>query len=603
MTSETPYEEIPNSSEDTPTVPFRYRLKSLTFKNGSVLELDNLTVIVGANNAGKSRILKDVSSLIGSKPPRTVLVESVDAAYPNNFAEFQTAYGVRLIGQPLDRQLTGLSHDLCTPFDRNLNASVKIDELVLPRNFHAAFGELLAVFLATDVRLSLVSYFAESPMHQNQRVSRLMKLLYEARPTVEAELRETIKNAGFKLEINLDRTTFNRVGFRVRNLSDSPSTKLPEGRDEFDQLASLDEQGDGIRSFVALVAAIVTIVRPVWLIDEPEAFLHPPQAIRIGEFIASKASPNRQIIVATHSADVLRGILGVSPKASIVRVTRDENQSGVTRLDPNVLKELLENPVLGSARVLDGLFYSGVIVTEADADCRFYNCALQKLRRQDHLHFVNANGKGGVFGITSLYKKVGVRCLAIVDFDVLNDVESLRAQLEAVQMPESHLSRVLELRTVIGKGVGEVAVSKRFEMAFATLGPLIEKMRLCIGDRVENDKEIEEEKSRLVDQLNRRCAELKKEAKPWQALKENGRSGLAPDSQVAFDELNSTCRSYGLFINPYGELESTMVDCGLRHSHDREWFTNAMKNLSVQSVDDSRAPWEFIKAIDKYFAT
>ncbi|MGZ3471666.1 MAG: AAA family ATPase [Isosphaeraceae bacterium] len=57
----------------------------------------------------------------------------------------------------------------------------------------------------------------------------------------------------------------------------------------------LDEQGDGIRSFVGIVVALLILNRGLFLIDEPEAFLHPPQAYRIGAFIAEQSSLSRQL--------------------------------------------------------------------------------------------------------------------------------------------------------------------------------------------------------------------------------------------------------------------------------------------------------------------
>jgi hypothetical protein len=65
-------------------------------------------------------------------------------------------------------------------------------------------------------------------------------------------------------------------------------------------LPQLNNEGDSIRSFVGAALAALVGTHPVMLIDEPEAFLHPPQARRLGSILAESATASsRQIILAT----------------------------------------------------------------------------------------------------------------------------------------------------------------------------------------------------------------------------------------------------------------------------------------------------------------
>jgi hypothetical protein len=48
----------------------------------------------------------------------------------------------------------------------------------------------------------------------------------------------------------------------------------------------LHQSGDGIRSFAGTLVAATCGAHPLLLIDEPEAFLHPPQARRLSRAIA-----------------------------------------------------------------------------------------------------------------------------------------------------------------------------------------------------------------------------------------------------------------------------------------------------------------------------
>ena len=53
------------------------------------------------------------------------------------------------------------------------------------------------------------------------------------------------------------------------------------------QATTLDSQGDGMRSFATvLLYVLVADNHSIQFLDEPEAFLHPPQARLVGELIA-----------------------------------------------------------------------------------------------------------------------------------------------------------------------------------------------------------------------------------------------------------------------------------------------------------------------------
>src|ERR1019366_8066393 len=107
---------------------------------------------------------------------------------------------------------------------------------------------------------------------------------------------------------------------------------------ELDQVPRLETLGDGVRSFVATVIAAHTGPQPVLLIDEPEAFLHPPQAVPPAQILPRLITERRrQAIIATHSADFIRGALSGSPQVSICRLERTGNVNTASRLDPGQL--------------------------------------------------------------------------------------------------------------------------------------------------------------------------------------------------------------------------------------------------------------------------
>lgn len=133
------------------------------------------------------------------------------------------------------------------------------------------------------------------------------------------------------------------------------------------QMPRLDQQGDGMRSFMGLLLNITASAYPIILVDEPEAFLHPPQARLIGKMLGDQKDPDAQVLVATHDSDVLRGLLDSSVRElTVVRLVRDGDVNRVSQLEREKVKELWNDPLLRYSNVLDGLFHDAVILCEAD---------------------------------------------------------------------------------------------------------------------------------------------------------------------------------------------------------------------------------------------
>lgn len=128
---------------------------------------------------------------------------------------------------------------------------------------------------------------------------------------------------------------------------------------------------------MGILLTLLTGDQKVLIIDEPEAFLHPPPAKLLGRKLALAAHKGKQILAATHSADIVIGALEAANTAvTIVRVVRDGAVNRASVLGHAQLRDLWSDPVLKYSNVLDGLFHRGVVVCEADADSLFFSAAL-----------------------------------------------------------------------------------------------------------------------------------------------------------------------------------------------------------------------------------
>ncbi|MEV8239537.1 AAA family ATPase [Microbacterium testaceum] len=206
------------------------------------------------------------------------------------------------------------------------------------------------------------------------------------------------------------------------------------------RLPPLDEQGDGMRSFVGLALLIMARPPQVLLIDEPEAFLHPGQARALGRWLGGAARDRHlQIVVATHDRDLLLGLLEADAPVNVVRVVRDGRLNRLSQLPPEEIQTVWADPVLRYSNVLQGLFHRQVVVCESDGDCRFFGAALDELaqttnRRSiaDDVLFVPGGGKHRVAAIARALGRLNVKSRAVVDFDVFRERSDLKGIVEGV---------------------------------------------------------------------------------------------------------------------------------------------------------------------------
>lgn len=196
------------------------------------------------------------------------------------------------------------------------------------------------------------------------------------------------------------------------------------------QLPALSTQGDGMRSFVTLLLYCFALDAPVLLIDEPEAFLHPPQSRLAGATLARATRGSRQVFAATHSKDVIHGALSENPNARVVRLTRKENVTSVHIVSPAAVQALWKDPLLRYSNAIDGLFHDVVVICEGDADCKFYEAMFLALEKQAErtspdVLFTFVSGKSRLGTLKQALNAVGVRAIAICDFDAIREDKPL----------------------------------------------------------------------------------------------------------------------------------------------------------------------------------
>jgi len=223
---------------------------------------------------------------------------------------------------------------------------------------------------------------------------------------------------------------------------------------------------DGFNAYVGMLGALYASDYKAILIDEPEAFLHPALARTLGKQIAQQAR-DKQVFIATHSADF---VMGAIEAGETVRIIRLQYQAGVGRaclLDKEELRAFMNDPLLRSANVMSGLFAKAVVVTEADTDRAFYQEVNTRLVAQkdprgiDGSVFLNAQNKQTVTRIVKLLRRMGVPAAGIVDLDVLAEGGAVWAsQLAAIATPTAQKTALEAQRTTVFEALKAASTDK-----------------------------------------------------------------------------------------------------------------------------------------------
>jgi hypothetical protein len=328
-----------------------------------------------------------------------------------------------------------------------------------------------------------------------------------------------------------------------------------EYRESLATLRPLHDQGDGMTSFLGMLIPLVTSSRRVIVIDEPEAFLHPPQAVALGRALSNLANEkNLQIILATHDRNILTGLLDATGvPISIVRLHRVGDVTVPFQLDPVLVRELWTDPTLRYTNVLDGLFHKLAVIAEADRDCRFYEAAFDATHEVEKLPippsdvlFVPANGKAGIARLVRLLAAVRVPVVACPDLDILNDQHVLKQLVEQIGGTWDVIARDYQVAT-------EPFRQPRDSVKCGQVLSALNSILACNPDAPYD-----------VTTRESVMAALRSNESPWTALKRSGdRAFIGAQATAAGERLLDELDAMGVVAVRVGELErfARRVEC------------------------------------------
>ena len=500
----------------------RLIIKKLSFNDGTTVELNNGSVLVftGANNCGKSQVLKDIEQKVGSSSGmKSIVLADCETEFKGTIDEnsFLEASFIKNNQGNYYFPITGSAFPL-----EVLRSYWTQHNLV--NGLNCAFVKRLG----TENRITLSNALNRNSQPEKSPIYKLNKS-----EKLASQISDYFHEA-FGEDLIVNRNEMQSIPLHVGKAPNKDDYTMNQHDEYYNQVAKLPKlqnQGDGMRSFTSVLLDTFTSNYSITLIDEPEAFLHPPQARLLGKMLAQNNPQNRQLFISTHSEDFLQGILDANTdNVTVIRIDRHEDINKMSVLENDKIKNLWSNPILKYSNILSGLFHEKVVVCESDYDCLFYQAVIDSIYEEKHeispdILFTHCGGKGRIKDVVEALKAVNVSVIAITDFDILNSSQ----------------------------------IMKSLTAAFG----------------IEWVMQLEKDMKVIYNSMNARSSNGNS---AWDSIKKIGKAGFVDNAPAAYEKVEQVCKNAGLFIVPVGEMECFVKTV---NKEKKDWVYHILENYEL----------------------
>ncbi|WBU40664.1 MULTISPECIES: ATP-dependent nuclease [Marinobacter] len=565
-----------NVKDDTVTLDFA--LEELVFSSGTRIPIEeNETIfIVGPNNSGKSATLKEVESQLRSHSAAKTVLQEIKYRFNSDLNE-TTKYVKEKCSKILNQ-----NKQLVYQIGNAGLAESNIRQVYNQRG--TGLGHLTGLvckYLNTESRLTDSNPatridFKKSPM--SHPIHFLEKF-----PDKEDEICNLFEKA-FSQPIYIDRNAGNVTPITIGSVYEKSykekrfDTKIME---RIGELPRLEEQGDGMRSFVSILLSTKINQRKLVLIDEPEAFLHPVQIRLLGDSLTNRDKEAFQTLISTHSGDLLRSAISKNDRQiKIIRLERQGTINIPKVLHKDDISNLWNDPLLRYSNILDGIFHSTTIICESDSDCRFYSAILEEICSAKDISpdvlFTHCGGKHRIKTAVAALKRLGVKTKAICDIDLLCEENTSRELLEVAGGDWNHVKGDWSALNGATKVDGTRIMKDK---ALSEIEALIRN----------------EESKYITKRTERRIIETIKAKSVWKQLKKGGLDSGILKGDVYKSTLNiiNKFKDVDIYIVPEGEAESFVKS---ESDHGPEWVGKVLSNYNLAGPELLKAR-DFIETV------
>lgn len=537
------------------------QIKSIAIQGELALELaqPGVTLIVGGNNVGKSTLLHQMHSSLTASP-----LSSAPAS-PLILTDQQVVVG----GSSADAHAWVAKHGHAGTHFVDMQGATFHHSLIdqvwanRDRGHLDAFGE--AMTLAPNARSRFEATrpadrraeFTDPPTAHLHYIEDDTSLMNELN-----EYTEAIFGQGLTMDALSGRLL---LRFGKTTVEAPPINHVtPEYRKALSRLKSLEEQGDGVASTLGLLIPLVAGRNPIAFIDEPEAYLHPPQAFKLGQVVAGIAKRRKsQFIIATHDKNFVAGALSHSDiDQTVIRLERSMDVVRGHRVNPVHLRDIWSSPLLRHSNILDGLFHRAVVIAENERDCLFYAAATESRASvsggipPNDLLFVSSHGKSGVAEMATILTSAHVPVVAVLDLDALREKAALKKTVIALG-GAWHETLDSDYDRATAEFRGQRKAWKRSQVLAAVTSVL----------EIDSDQDYGSEQRKAIQSV------LSVD-NPWAEVKRYGIAAFRADRPAA-DRLMVELRKQGVVLVSVGELENFAPSLGVRKGSN--WLPAALE--------------------------
>ncbi|EGR0311469.1 ATP-binding protein [Vibrio cholerae] len=543
---------VVSEKEDLEPIKPKATLVEITFSGGDKVELseNEKVILVGPNNSGKSQSLREVVQICQSGNKNNCLVVKDLKLNKNGSSKELLAY-LKTNADLINNQFQMsdyLIHESHVQFWDN--------NPYLINGLHV--GSIKNI--AANERLNICNQ--QNSISPGQQKSKPQHILYD-----DEELMSRVSGLfrkAFSKDLMFDFRGGSKLPIHVGQIPKAEGIVDRVGNTYVSKVREnplLDKQGDGIKSYAGILFETVASERDITLLDEPEAFLHPPQMRRLGETLSSEVKG--QLIVATHSSDILRGFLeGTKGKVRILRIQREGDVNIVYEAASETIKELWEKPELRYSNALEGIFHEQTIICEDDSDCRLINSVadyinINRATPFKDTSYVPTGGKHGIPKVASVLRKIGVPIKAVFDIDFLSERDLVKNSVAA------------------------------FGGSWTDVEVLWERVDSAVRGGIK-PKSVEDIKSEIIQTLQNADKEklpksdivaLMKQGSAWNEVKKFGEIAIPNgQAQTDYNALKAALENLGIFVIPVGEVENFCKEIG---SHGPKFVTRLLTDISL----------------------
>lgn len=553
-------------------------IKKIKFNDNTEIELNNddIVVFVGANNVGKSRVLKDIKNDILESSSKKVIVDEIEYQ-DTNFEEINMRNYFKN-----NFELGPNGYDIDVDVNHTHNYNEHNFQNVKSGDKH--FYKVLFSFLSTESRLNMTAPISYSFINDKLRFNVMRKL---ERDKKNITTLNDIVFSCFGKKIDISEGTWQNAVYKLYKfgtkdeIDKSVSADTREARCLLESLENLNDQGDGIRSAVAILASLITTTHSLYLIDEPETFLHPPQARILGRNIVD-LSQNKQCFISTHNIDLLRGMLEKNyARIKIIKINRTDNVNEFYVLDNDSIKVVSDDKNLKYSNILNGLFYNTVVLCENESDCKFYSALLEKIDNDCYQNtlFCAVGGKDQFKIIIPLLNKLKINFLVIADLDLINNRDKLKDLINSIE-------------------------TNKYNQISSIHNDFLNLFESKTDDQVKKQSEIKEEILSFItdtpymsDETASKIRQVLKNISHLKLLKNCGKSCLpAGECVQKYDQIINFLNKSNIFVVECGEIERFITEID---GHGSLWVEEVFKKYPTLDEPEYSNAKDFIKKVFK----